>query len=592
MIAHARANASGQFQLDAPRTFSSRDDVFMAVALAPGYGVGWADMDADADQPAGEISLQGEQLIEGRLLDLPGRPAKGVVVSVGVIQRGLAQKPSGRLQPRRPDSEGPAYWSEGLNDLPAWPKPATTDSEGRFTLHGVGRGCRVVLNIVDPRYAREIIELETDNAPGVKVVSSTLRPAQVITGRVTYADTGEGVSRALVEILARDRGRGVRSTSVQADADGRFRTNPCPGDRFSFYTSPPPGRPYLSIFKQVDWPKGAIEQTVDLALPRGVMMRGQVSEEGSGRPVAGALVHFHPFSPAASLASGGGSGAEATVDGTFELAVPPGPGHLSVLAASDDYVLHEMGNRKYFSGRGGGFPLYSHSFVVCDPQPGGPVLDLHVALRRGATIAGRVIGPDGKLVHSAWIIGRAALAPSVTSDFRSWEAAYHGVAMHGRFELHGIDSDVELPVHFFDPKRRLAATVRLSGKAGEQGMTVRLEPCGAATARLVDPTGRPIAGHGDDYLVQMTITPESKSPQNDQPVPRYEPLFLIDPINYARPPASDSQGRITFPALIPGASYRVSARTKGAQPAKDFTVKPGETVDLGDIAMEKPPAEK
>ncbi len=49
------------------------------------------------------------------------------------------------------------------------------------------------------------------------------------------------------------------------------------------------------------------------------------------------------------------------------------------------------------------------------------------------------------------------------------------------------------------------------------------------------------------------------------------------------------------PALIPGALYRISDYSiindpKGLQIRKDFTVKPGETLDLGDILIEKPPA--
>ena len=46
-------------------------------------------------------------------------------------------------------------------------------------------------------------------------------------------------------------------------------------------------------------------------------------------------------------------------------------------------------------------------------------------------------------------------------------------------------------------------------------------------------------------------------------------------------------------ALIPGALYRLLDFStvndaKGEQFRKDFTVKPGETVDLGDILIEKP----
>ena len=59
-------------------------------------------------------------------------------------------------------------------------------------------------------------------------------------------------------------------------------------------------------------------------------------------------------------------------------------------------------------------------------------------------------------------------------------------------------------------------------------------------------------------------------------------MTAIDPINYGDGPASDAQGRIAFPALIPGATYRIAGLSK------EFTVKPGETLDLGDIRIEKP----
>ena len=66
----------------------------------------------------------------------------------------------------------------------------------------------------------------------------------------------------------------------------------------------------------------------------------------------------------------------------------------------------------------------------------------------------------------------------------------------------------------------------------------------------------------------------------------------IDPINYEPNPVSDAQGRITFPALIPGASYRIVDRTpfrgpEGPQVRKEFTVKRGVMMELGDILIEK-----
>ena len=58
-------------------------------------------------------------------------------------------------------------------------------------------------------------------------------------------------------------------------------------------------------------------------------------------------------------------------------------------------------------------------------------------------------------------------------------------------------------------------------------------------------------------------------------------LTVVDPINYQNDPASDGQGRIVFPALIPGATYRIIDRGPVRNPAgpqlrKEFTVKPGE----------------
>ena len=599
VIAHANGDESGRFRLDTPRTSSSRSDEFTVVALAPGYGTGWVNVDPDADQPAGDISLQPEQLIDGRLLDLTGRPAQGVVVSVVGIRRVLVPDSEPQLDGRI-TSEGPIFAWARVNDIPGWPKPATTDADGRFTVHGVGRGLEVRLNIVDQRFAPQTIELTTDDVPGAKIVSSSLQPAQIITGRVTLADSGRPVPNARVEISSTGEGqRGSRSASFTTDADGRFRANPWPGDLFFVTALPPLDQLCLATQKRIDWPKGAIEQSIDLVLPKGVVIRGKVTEEGSGRPVAGASVHFKPHAQADAGAYQSDGQSETGADGSFELAAPPVAGHLAVLAPTEDFVLREIGNREFFRGQPGGMRLYSHSFVACDPQPGGPELDLHVTLRRGMTVVGRFVGPDANAVNDVWIIGQQILGQSAPA-WRIWRDNYHGNAVNGGFELHGLDPDRVLPVYFLDPKRRLGATAQLSGKSAAGGpLTIRLEPYGAATARLLDAHGRPIAGYRGEYMITMIIIPNrdpgNRAPADANSLLQVGRLFAIDPINYAKEPVSDPQGRIKFPALIPGASYQIVDRTGVRGPSssrvrKSFTVKPGETVDLGDILIEKPQA--
>jgi hypothetical protein len=486
-----------------------------------------------------------------------------------------------------------------VNDLPAWPKPATTDAEGRFTVHGVGRGLQTTLSVTDSRFATQMFEVETDGFPDAKSVTMALRPAQIITGRVTYADTGKPVPHASLIVNARGGGqRGTRAIHFETDADGRFRANPSPGDEFIVNTGPHAGQPYLGASKSFEWPKGAIEHSVDLSLPRGVLIRGKVTEEGSHHPVAGASVVFlaHRANDRPDL-EGGGS--KTLADGSFEFTGPPRPGHMAVHGPSADYVLQKIRNREFSEGKPGGAQmLYSHAFIAYDPKPGGTSPEVNVTLRRGATVTGRIVAPDDQPVPDTWIISRIALGPR-SGAWSNWQGNYHGNARNGRFELHGLDPDSAVPIHFLEPKRKLGATVQLSGKSAADGqMLVRLQPCATAQARMVDPNGQPVAGYKDQYLILMIVAPgvdpRSRDPADaKRPLAEADYLTRIDSINYLKEPTSDAQGRIVFPALIPGATYRISVRTRAGQAGKppyrkDFTVKPGETVDLGDIRIEKP----
>ncbi len=169
-IGHMESDGSGQFRIDAPRLSSSRYDTFCAVALAPGYGVGWVELDPDDDQPTADIALRPEQVIHGRLFDLQGRPARDVTVSAASIGRDLPDDSASRG--RR--FEGLSYRWTNLNHFPAWPKPATTDADGRFTLRGVGPDSRVRLTVNDPRFALQRIQVDTDRALDSKPLTMAL----------------------------------------------------------------------------------------------------------------------------------------------------------------------------------------------------------------------------------------------------------------------------------------------------------------------------------------------------------------------------------------------------------------------------------
>ena len=90
-----------------------------------------------------------------------------------------------------------------------------------------------------------------------------------------------------------------------------------------------------------------------------------------------------------------------------------------------------------------------------------------------------------------------------------WRAQFiHGSVKSGRFEIHGLDPDAEVPVYFLDPHHKLGATAEFTGKSAAGGpVTVRLEPCGTAKARLVDAGGKPVAGYRGSGLISMAVTP-------------------------------------------------------------------------------------
>jgi hypothetical protein len=300
---------------------------------------------------------------------------------------------------------------------------------------------------------------------------------------------------------------------------------------------------------------------------------------------------------ASQIPSGGrGTGTARPVDtgpdGSFAMAVRPQPGHLAIQASSDDYVFQAASQGLLFQGRPGvGRRIYTHAILACDPKPDRPGLEVSVALRRGATVRGRVVGPDDRPVREAWLISRLILRPG-TVPWRLWSPEEHGTSRDGRFELHGLDPDTEVPVYFLDPNDKRGATVRLSGKSAAKGpVAVRLEPCGAAKGRLVGPDGAPLAGFAQPWLISMVVTPDAP----DGTMTDADFLTRIDPIHYLRSPMADTQGRIVFPALIPRATYRIVNRgpraPRGTRVNRDFTAKPGEILELGDILVEKPQAQ-
>jgi RNA polymerase sigma factor (sigma-70 family) len=578
----AKADADGRFRLRVARTSSLHFRSVLAVARRPGHGLGWLDLNPDAARPEAEVRLPPEQIIQGRFVDLQGNPAAGVTVRLKAV---------GKLAPG--EFKGPRF-SGPARDLPPWPEPATTDAQGRFVVHGAGRGLTVFLGVGDDRFATQDFAVATDAGGPVKELSSSLEPAHFIEGLVRHADTGAPVPNARLTVYAsKDERASWTGLEGRADARGRFRINPLPGQHFSVTAYAPDGEPYLALRTEFRWPRAALKHQLDLELPRGVLVRGKITEGGSGAAVAGATVQFVPRTAnnphlRPDVPTGWEASVVSAADGTFAICVLPGPGHLVVHGPTPDYVLAAMGYRKLVDDLPGGRRQYAHAFVPLDLQPGAAPHEAAVTLRRGATVRGRVVGPDGKPVAEGLMVSRLHIDPLAGY----WRGRPEAVR-DGRFELHGLDPDGTYPVYFLDARNKLGATVELSGKQAGQEVSVRLAPCGSAATRLVDAGGKPLAGR--QVALEIVVTPgphyiDRKSYLAGELSADADVVANVDRLNHWNVPRTDADGRVTFPALIPGATYRIIDYSNQENPLKqEFRVEAGESRKLPDVVRKAAP---
>lgn len=570
------------------------------VAVAPGYGMAWKSLDTIDDLTNVELRLVPDVALQGRLLDAKGDPVQGATVSLASIESNDAEDLS--LWIETLCSGTPITGIEAHNPTRYLPirgdllKATTrTDEEGRFTIHGVGRGRLARLEAVGGGAAFtdfEVFALPIAPITAIEKIADTkprhffgqsfetsLGSAQPIEGVVRDADTGAPLPgvRIVSHSFAGTNFVGTDDIWTMTDSEGHYRLEGMPrGEGNMIVAIPADGQPYLMQQFTVPSAVNAEQVHFDLPLKRGVIITGRVSDKETGRPVHGRIVYLpYPSNPHAKdlpqFKSYNLHGPEdrfiTDEHGHFQVVGLPGAGIVEVVTFEGPYP----------TGQGieaiGDLPS-QHDFADIDyclaPQTGwitavGKVeisegeeaATVNLELTKGEMVRLHIVDPAGEPLAGATIDG---LWPK-----SRWHR--EGKAAADIDVLALMPAEKRL-LFLFHPERGLGKALRVSPHDDVDGpVTVRLEPFGSVTGRILDAHGHPVrgarirfdAGEGDFSAELASVTTDTHGQFTKAKIP--------------------SGWAFTISCTSPQTDYQVITR--------EFSVQPGERVDLGTFDVTK-----
>jgi beta-lactamase regulating signal transducer with metallopeptidase domain/protocatechuate 3,4-dioxygenase beta subunit len=595
------------------------------IATAPGFGLGVPRKDQQIRLTAGDLP------IDGRLVDLEGRPVAGVKVSLGQVllpQAGANEPPASPRNAGAPvmklRAPSPAHAAPGnpvsmvgrliLDAEGLLPDGVMTDADGRFRITGLGRDVLANLTLSGPTIATKQVRVLTramerfNEEPrdpafqglgelaihGARCVIA-VEPTRPIEGFVRDAETKQPIPGAIVTAAALSGSEltidGLIST--ETDADGHYRLVGLPkegstGHKLAVY--PPLDRPYFATRRIVGPARPGFDALrFDVALKSGTWISGKVTDAATGKPVAAAVDYFplltnahakdYPnFDPDVTASVGIKSRCKTDKEGRFRIVGLPGEG--VVTAHTDDQSYKGAVGAESIKGRTDQdqlltydriFPKLYQSLKQVTVKEAATSFTCDLVVDHGNSVLLRIVDLAGAPVTNTAVWGRN---PEGTDH------GDHNLYNESTARISGLEHGKPRTVLIKQLNRNIGAVLTIpSGglKTGAQ-LTVELRPSATLTGRLVDSAGKPVSGG-----VRVELTAEGAT------------LFEQIPAASAE---LDSDGRFHCENLPPGRRYQVSAANnivyglgrrmepetfKPFMLARDLELKPGQTLDFGTI---------
>lgn len=527
-VTRLRAGKSGEFAADVVECKSDAPGRLGVVyAYHPGYVPDWAELTPGKVrvvlQPAGQVW--------GTVVDEEGRPVRGAEVAPMFVNL-----PGGKRL-----SLGCSPFRDKLT--------ATTTADGRWTISGLPLVGTAYVGLADNRFAETstMVMLGTDAVPAPPLVA---RPTAALVGRAVY-ENGKPAASVIIHCNGH-RGGG---TAAKTDAKGFYRLTGIGTGLFDVMAKDPSGSYVGAALGGVKATEGKITRLPDLVLTEGAVIKGQVLDADTGKPIEG--VYVGAFGTHNPSTTGVLQGTTTDAKGYYRLRVAPGETTLSVDGTRRGYLREdrdEQPERKAIARAGTSvcvdIRLKKGAEVtgVAVDASGSPVpgVDLGVKVeldKHGRnSVASSRTGPDGRFAISPLRPGRG----SFTIGFNDFESVFFG-------EWEVVEpKEVDVPS---------ASPVRVTLR----GVT-RIPLVG----RVVTPAGEPVAG--------ASVAVEIAVPMNPM-------TGMGGPVTW-RTVTTTADGRFTIPDLRPSLELRIKSCEKpGHRYVWGGKVTAGESFAVSDILM-------